>query len=491
MRQYISKELTDSIFKHYPNLANQASYRKLFLRLIFSNVHGEGYSIIGNDVLANCEGCFNLFKSKNYNGTTFLTNFIKDTGVSLQIRGYDYVDKRARQATIILPTELQEVLDSEIDRLLSRDKFELFNFITGTKMNKNSLTAIKKKLDEEILLFYDNASEEALPLLEYLNNLPSNLFSAKLKENEDILISTLQSLESSETDPKLKPYKDALLRGIEARVIIAMRENPKPYYKPSSAGRTVRIFPHNLSLLLLHKSLRKVACKGWHEYDLVSSQLAIVAKLWSITEVQKFLQSGNHIWTELITHLGFNYSLLKQQKPAVFDKLKALLKESLYSLIYGMKKSALLARLTKGFHKLGIKKKGSDLFTHSIMAALFVARENKIAKVLEEGHILLDWHNNKVLTLEGKTKQERLKNVKSLLAQEAQLMEMVLILPVFEIAKQNSQYMSIVLFQHDGFTVHYNKANLINSLESKMIEAVRAQANLLKVDTNLEGGVVN
>lgn len=86
MRQYISKELTDSIFKHYPNLANQASYRKLFLRLIFSNVHGEGYSIIGNDVLANCEGCFNLFKSKNYNGTTFLTNFIKDTGVSLQIR---------------------------------------------------------------------------------------------------------------------------------------------------------------------------------------------------------------------------------------------------------------------------------------------------------------------------------------------------------------------------------------------------------------------
>ena len=213
--------------------------------------------------------------------------------------------------------------------------------------------------------------------------------------------------------------------------------------------------------------------------------------MWSITEVQKFLQSGNHIWTELITHLGFNYSLLKQQKPAVFDKLKALLKESLYSLIYGMKKSALLARLTKGFHKLGIKKKGSDLFTHSIMAALFVARENKIAKVLEEGHILLDWHNNKVLTLEGKTKQERLKNVKSLLAQEAQLMEMVLILPVFEIAKQNSQYMSIVLFQHDGFTVHYNKANLINSLESKMIEAVRAQANLLKVDTNLEGGVVN
>lgn len=96
-----------------------------------------------------------------------------------------------------------------------------------------------------------------------------------------------------------------------------------------------------------------------------------------------------------------------------------------------------------------------------------------------------------MLILEGKTKQERLKNVKSLLAQEAQLMEMVLILPVFEIAKQNNQYMSIVLFQHDGFTVHYNKANLVKSLEVKMIEAVKAQANLLKVDTNLEGGIVN
>lgn len=491
MRQYISKELTDSIYIYYPNLSKEASYRKLFLHLIFSNIHGEGYSIIDRDVLAYCEGKSKDNKNHRYTATTFLSNFIKDTGVNVQIRGYDYVDKRARQATIILPPDLQKVLELEIDRILNKEKVDLYSFITGKKMTKNSLTDIKRNMEEEVKLFYNCASEEAIPLLEYLNELPSNLFSAKLKENYQHLLDTFHKLESSETNPNLKPYKDALLKGIESKIIIHMFENPKPYYKPSVAGRTVRIFTHGESMLLLHKSLRKAICKGWHEYDLVSSQLAIVAKLWGITEVQEFLQSGKHIWTELITHLGFNYKLLKQQKPIFFDKLKGLLKESLYSIVYGMKKCALLSRLTKGFNQLGIKKKGADLFTHPIMAALYKAREAKMAKVIHEGKLVLDWYQGRVLTLDGTNTKEKQKNVKSLLAQEAQLMEMVLIAPVFKIAKANSQYMSITLFQHDGFTVHYNKKDLVNVFETKMIRAVKAQADLLGVLTTLEGGEVN
>ena len=68
---------------------------------------------------------------------------------------------------------------------------------------------------------------------------------------------------------------------------------------------------------------------------------------------------------------------------------------------------------------------------------------------------------------------------------------MVLLQPVFEIARENSKYMAITLFQHDGFTVNYNKVNLVKSLEDKMRKAVRAQANLLGVLTDLEGGLVN
>lgn len=77
------------------------------------------------------------------------------------------------------------------------------------------------------------------------------------------------------------------------------------------------------------------------------------------------------------------------------------------------------------------------------------------------------------------------------MAQEAQLMEMVLLQPVFDIAKANSKYMAITLFQHDGFTVHYNNRDLVKPLEEKMRKAVRAQANLLGVLTDLEGGLVN
>ena len=215
-----------------------------------------------------------------------------------------------------------------------------------------------------------------------------------------------------------------------------------------------------------------------------------MAKLWNITEVQEFLHSGSKIWVSLFEHLGVKYAYNKLNNPDWLSALKDLLKESLYSLIYGMKKSCLLARLTKGLKKLKIDKKGIDVLNHPIMATLYKAREAKITTVLQDGKLVLDWYGGKELLVEGSTTKERLDCVRSLLAQEAQLVEMLLLKPVFDIAKENKQYMAITLFQHDGFTVHYNKATLVNSLEYKMRKAIRLQAGVLGIITDLEGGLI-
>jgi len=489
IKRLISQELTNSLLEHYPVLKDNAGYRKLVLKLIFSK-NKENYTVLDRHTLASCEGCYKKLKNHRYNAGNYLTKFQEETGLKLAIKEYSYEEGKARSAIPYFALEVQYYIQKELGYFPIGNSTNMINFITLKKANKNTPGEIRKELEEEVKRFYDNASVEALPLLEYLNNLPSNLFTSKVKENLDHVSSVLARLESNETNPKLKPTKDATLREIETKILLSIYENPKPYYKPSSAGRTVRIFPHGESILLLCRKLRKAICKGWYEYDLVSSQLAIVAKLWNITEVQEFLQSGNHIWTSLFTHLGINYTYNKLNNPGWFDALKGLLKESLYSLIYGMKKSCLLARLTKGFKKLKIAKKGADVLARPIMAALYKAREAKITKVLEEGKLTLDWHDGRELLVEGNTDKERHDCVKSLLAQEAQLMEMVLLKPVFDIAKENSKYMSITLFQHDGFTVHYNKGNLVKSLESKMKEAVRAQASLLRITTDLEGGLI-
>lgn len=68
---------------------------------------------------------------------------------------------------------------------------------------------------------------------------------------------------------------------------------------------------------------------------------------------------------------------------------------------------------------------------------------------------------------------------------------MVLLKPVFEVAKANSKYMSIVLFQHDGFTVSYRDNLLVKTMEDKMRRAVRAQASTLGILTDLDGGLVD
>lgn len=492
MKRIISKYLNDILIEQYPVLGikSNEAYRKLLLNLIFNKTEDD-YTVINRSMLATCEGCFLELLGHRYIGSKFIQRFQEEVGLSFYIKDYNRIEGRARYAKPKFPSKVEQAIQEELNSTFDSKVSDKIDFVTQKKWTKNTLTQIKKELDEEVKLFYSSASEEALPLLEYLNNLPSNLFSSKFTENLQHIKNVFLKLESNETDLKLKPKRDFTLKKIELSILACIAENPKPYYKPSSAGKTVRIFPHNVSILLLHKKLRKAVCKGWYEYDLVSSQLAIVAKLWNITEVQEFLQSGNHIWTSLFTHLGVDYKHTKIQKPNYFDKLKGLLKESLYSLIYGMKKSALLGRLTKGFKKLKINKKGADLFQHPIIAALYESRELKISKVLEDGELLLNWHKNKVLKLIGNTEKEKKKSVKSLLAQEAQLMEMILLKPVFEIAEQYRNYMAITLFQHDGFTVHYIKYNWKNTLEGKMKEAVRAQANLLGILTDLEGSLVN
>ena len=489
MKHCISKELTECIYKHYPNLANSTAYRKLFLHLMFGRIH-EGYVLISREVVASCEGYFHLVKQRNYNASKFLNEFQATIGLPLQIKTYSYAENKARLALPKFVKEVEENLITEVSNTLLGNSQDMYNFITGKKMTPKTLTSIKKELDEEVKLFYNSASEEALPLLEYLNNLPTNIFTSKVNETRPLVIETLLKLESSEVNPKLKVAKDIQLRQIEASLLMCIYELPKPYYKPSSAGRTVRIFPHNQSMLQLHKSLRKVMCKGWTEYDLVSSQLAIVAKLWSITLVEDFLKSGNHIWTELFTHLGKDYLLLKEQNQTYFNNLKGLLKESLYSLIYGMKKSALLAKLTVGFRKLGINKKGEFLFTHPIIAALYESRELKLAQVLSDGKLVMSWYNNKVLLLEGSTLKEKQRSVKSLIAQEAQLMEMLLITPVFDLAKESKGNFTITLLQHDGLTIRF-KDNFYKSVwDTRIKEVVRLQALKYQVITELEDQVL-
>lgn len=490
MKRILSATLIATIYEHYPNLAQSEAYRKLFLHLMFCSIHEGGYALVDRQALAVIDNSYQELMGHRYVAETFLSNFQEATNIRLTIKGYNYLEGKARMAKPHFHKEIEAALTTEIDNISKGIQEDMYNFVTGNKFNKKTIAALRKELDAEVKLFYDNASEEALPILEYLNDLPPNIFTKIVNQNIAATWAALSNIESSEADPNKRKQKTIELKTIESNILASIQEYPKPYYKPSGAGRTVRIFPHNPSMLQLQKDLRLTLTKGLWEYDLVSSQLAIVATLWNIVEVKEFLQSGNHIWTELFTHLGFNYQLLKTENITKFNLLKRLLKESLYSIIYGMKKSALLANLTKGFQKLKINKKGADYFTHPIIKALLTAREQKIKNILQAECLVMPWYNNKTLQLIGSSLKEKQESVKSLLAQEAQLMEMLLIAPVFELAKESKGEFTIVLFMHDGFTVHYLRSDRVNLWESRIKEAVDKVAKHYGILTEIEGALI-
>ena len=224
-------------------------------------------------------------------------------------------------------------------------------------------------------------------------------------------------------------------RDHQFNILCAIQEDFKPLYQPSKNGNTVRIFALNDSMLSLKKSIKKVLCKGWFEFDLASAQLAIVSQTWNIPFIRDYLNSGNKIWKDLCSHLNLPYT----------EDIKADLKVALYALVYG-KTVTKLQQLIKET----IGEEYVDLWlTHPVIKAILAARKIKIEQLLKDRQLTTIF--GKTIKITGKDRTEINAKIRSALAEESQAVEYYLILPVLELAQSTKDFV-ITLVQADGFS---------------------------------------
>lgn len=309
---------------------------------------------------------------------------------------------------------------------------------------------------------YDRADAEAVRsnvpeaqrIIDHLNALPSHLFTKKVKANIGAAVGIAITLdEQHRMDQLTKLHRIA--------------SQPQPFYGPSKEQNTVRIFATNVAIQGLKNVVKYALIDGWTTFDLRSSQLAIVAADWNIPELRDWLSDfNNSIWNELCS--------LFPSTPKTDSK--PVLKDAVYSVCYGGGTKRIRNTLVRG---LGLGEAQVQTFLdHRLIAPVLVERRKKMRKIINGGGAV-DCFGRRIAC---KGRQD----VRSVMAQLSQAQEMKLLLPAIELAKKRADEFTIVLWEHDGFSVHFTRKDRIESESQRIIDAVNAECSNRGYPTRLE-----
>jgi len=270
-------------------------------------------------------------------------------------------------------------------------------------------------------------------------------------------------------------------KSIDARIsaldqVAAIDYDPVPRYKPSYLGNTVRVFTSGYSYCTINRKLRRTLKPNWIELDLASAQLAIVAHDWGLTEVEQFLRTEKSIWRSLYGFMEWE----DYQTGVPLEVTKPALKKGLYAGIFGAGKDTILREMYSTFleeaYEVGFVASPdflSRIFLHPLIKQLLGERENQIDEIEAEEEAT-DAFGRKI-KISSDT------DARSILAQLAQSKELELLLPGLDIAERErrraeenngSPRFWIVLWQHDGFSLHVRDKSRRASIVQRFKDAV-------------------
>ncbi|AZI43207.1 hypothetical protein EHF33_11030 [Deinococcus psychrotolerans] len=324
------------------------------------------------------------------------------------------------------------------------------------------------------------------PLLELLNNTNTQQVSTVLHDN---FSHAQEALSKRVSNSASLSYSTALLLQIKHTSMPVL-------YEPSRKGKSPRISPVDGSgpALALPKEVRQALMRGCWEFDLVSAQLAVVARLWNIEALQSFLEQacdgrGHSIWQELMDAAGLPQN----------GSYKPLLKEFVYACCYGMRLPALKDLLLgrgKNHNGRSVRLTQSQygaLMLHPLLRELLKARDNALAKAEQNGKVVVPFlpKAEQRFALKATDKaakkysNERRATARSALACASQAVELWLLMPTVEVLKRFPAT-QIIAHQYDGFTVAGPEYTL-KEMAPQLIKAVDEQMRRYGIASKLDG----
>lgn len=352
-----------------------------------------------------------------------------------------------------LPEAVQTALDEELQRRSPREPVYFDDGLPVTEKTQK-LKRAKEQTDARKLV---HEVPEVKVLLEYLNTRPVNRFTKMVNAHLDEAYAAALAIE------------DKADREQQLRILRSIATQPQPFYRPSK--RTVRVFEAREGLQNIRSDLRRILTQDWIELDLVSSQFAICAAIWPIPAVQEFLAAGKNIWDEFQAYYGVDAETFKQVKVYVKKALYALhYGASKKNIIYGKQDEAVIdpeleleddkllrVGLDRLLHPFGVVNGGKKFFKHPIIKAVYQAREEKIKEVMKNQGLVTIFGEHRAVTSWEEARQA--------LTLEVQSIELKLLMPVIYKARESDRF-SILLWQHDGFSMVAERGGYIKQIQS-------------------------
>ena len=311
---------------------------------------------------------------------------------------------------------------------------------------KKQLTKMKDELD-----YIDQMRAEnpvARELIAYLNHLPPQTFLPLLNNASTALQGVIKH---EDTEQQWKLFKSVMDKAV-------------PFYKQGE--NTSRIYEIGGGLSNLDRELRKQFTHGWFEADLKNAQLAIAAKLWNISSIEAFLETGKSFWEYLYAELGTT------------DEHKDVLKKVLYAHLYGGNgdtpwiKGATVT-VEEKLAEIGITY--ADFRKLPLIKDLLKARGRKQTEIRNAGGEVDAFGT----FITGKP------HVVAAIVMQSY--EMKLLEPIVaEALKKKSHGFTITLWQHDGFTFEPTHSTRAGETIQKMAQMVAEVAGKYGFVTRLE-----
>lgn len=449
----VSRRFRDEVLRLYPCLADRPRSLALFGLLCFGTTPDRWFpdaNVLSHRAILDAVGLDESTSSRAFQSGKLIERLRADVLPDLHVVPHEF---RIRKARIVWNVGFSPAME-----VLLRD--ELLNFHRSTcrvgfVSGERVIASVRPKLIAEdarvrALISKLGAVPPADRILRYMNGVSKRLFEQCVRRNMAAALQVAAGLP-----------QDRALRAL--RILRAIQLQPKPFYGPSKVGRTLRVSALGQCIQRLPNEVKRPLLDGWTHFDLRSAQLAIVARDWQLDDLCAWLaQPKNHIWSELC-------GLFPSHAPA---SAKPIFKEGVYAICYGASRRRIIATLRSG---LGIDGAGASAFLGHWIVRGILERRREILRGLAAGHEFADAFGRKLVATDAKT-------ARSALAQHSQSQEMQLLLPVFTLAERTNDF-RIVLWEHDGFSVHFYRRAESNI--ERILEAVNRECRRLGYPTEL------
>jgi hypothetical protein len=495
----VAPEFRNEVTRRYPGLeqGDQEFNYRLMQYLLFAPYHraADQEFLAPSDLVMRFAGKEPSQNRQKWSTIGKLQEFSNNV-LPLDISGYSWEDGKCRT---IRPKWSESDYQSIVE-LRARSNAQAgprVYFITGKPVTARDEALERRGYQEFVdLCVKGNAPDHpAKEFVDYLNNQPNQTLKRVFLSNKDALYAKLLSL-PRETDAERRSFDhtERVLAGIES-TDFTLR------YIDSRKGRTTRVSALGVNVTQLPREFRKLALRGTTSMDLVSAQLAIIAKLYDARSLRAFLEESlkaeRSIWVELLGYLGLDAS----HKP--------VLKDAIYALCFGMEDGnlhRLLAcgcpdederreREAKGEAIVGVGEElAKRFFMHPLIAELTECRTDAREAIKRDGYVVDAF--GKEIALQPADKQwvesggkwrPRFtggRTPRQAMAAQAQSYEVKIMLALYPVIK--AKRLTVACWLHDGIYVIFDDKSRKDASIKTLCRAVEDAADELSIPTRLE-----